>query len=91
MADLLTVLEHKGKLAGLKLVYVGDGNNVAHSLLAAGAKVGMDVVVSTPKGYEVDPVIFAKVQDAANETGATISLCTDQSQKVKLSRRLKRL
>ena len=51
--------------------------------LSTGAKVGMDVVVSTPKGYEVDPVIFAKVQDAANETGATISLCTDPKEAVK--------
>ncbi|WP_413379602.1 ornithine carbamoyltransferase [Alkalihalobacillus sp. 1P02AB] len=77
MADLLTIYEHKQTFAGLKLVYVGDGNNVAHSLLAAGAKVGMDVVVATPEKYEVDPVIFEKIKEAAKETGAKVSLSHD--------------
>ena len=48
MADLMTVYEHKGKLEGLKLAYVGDGNNVAHSLLYACAKAGMHMSVATP-------------------------------------------
>ena len=49
MADLMTVYEHKGKLEGLKLAYIGDGNNMAHSLLYGCAKAGMDIAVATPK------------------------------------------
>lgn len=52
IADFMTIYENKGTLKGLKLAFVGDGNNVAHSLLIAGAKLGMDVTVATPKGYE---------------------------------------
>ncbi|NEU29695.1 ornithine carbamoyltransferase [bacterium LRH843] len=77
LADLLTIYEKKKTLKGLKLVYVGDGNNVAHSLLIAGAKVGMDVTVASPAGYEVDEVIFAKAVEAAKETGATLKKTVD--------------
>jgi ornithine carbamoyltransferase len=52
LADMLTVLEYKGTIRGLKLAYLGDGNNVAHSLMRAGTKLGMRVTVSTPKGRE---------------------------------------
>lgn len=52
LADLFTILEKKRKLQGLKLAYVGDGNNMAHSLLQGCSKVGMDIAISTPKGYE---------------------------------------
>lgn len=52
LADLFTILEKKRKLQGLKLAYVGDGNNMAHSLLQGCSKVGMDVAIATPKGYE---------------------------------------
>jgi ornithine carbamoyltransferase len=83
LADLLTVYEQKKTFKGLKLVYVGDGNNVAHSLLAAGAKVGMDVVVATPVGYEVDETILARAKEAAKETGATISTTNDPKIAVK--------
>ncbi|MFC0557713.1 ornithine carbamoyltransferase [Halalkalibacter alkalisediminis] len=83
MADLLTILEHKGSLKGLKLAYVGDGNNVAHSLLAAGAKVGMDISVATPKGYEVNATIFEKAQKAAEETGASLMQTHDPLEAVK--------
>ncbi|WP_088103548.1 ornithine carbamoyltransferase [Halalkalibacter urbisdiaboli] len=77
LADLLTIKEQKKSFRGLKMVYVGDGNNVAHSLLAAGAKVGMDVVVATPEGYGVDETILARAKEAAKETGAHISVTTD--------------
>ena len=77
MADLLTIYEHKKTLKGLKLAYVGDGNNVAHSLLAAGAKVGMDVTVATPAGYEVDQAIFNRAVEAAKETGAKLEQTQD--------------
>ncbi|GAE35421.1 ornithine carbamoyltransferase [Halalkalibacter akibai JCM 9157] len=83
MADLLTIVEHKGALKGLKLAYIGDGNNVAHSLLAAGAKVGMDVSIATPAGYEVNESIFDKAQKAAEETGATLIQTTDPIEAVK--------
>ncbi|NPV12186.1 MAG: ornithine carbamoyltransferase [Ignavibacteria bacterium] len=52
LADLFTILEKKRKLEGLKLAYVGDGNNMAHSLLQGCSKVGMDITIATPKGYE---------------------------------------
>lgn len=52
LADLFTILEKKQKLRGLKLAYVGDGNNMAHSLLQGCTKVGMDIAIATPKGYE---------------------------------------
>ncbi len=83
MADLLTIYEHKKTLKGLKLAYVGDGNNVAHSLLAAGAKVGMDVSVATPEGYEVNQNIFEKAKQAAKETGATLVQTNDPKEAVK--------
>lgn len=83
VADLLTIYEKKGTFEGLKFAYVGDGNNMAHSLLAAGAKVGMDVVVASPKGYEVDQDIFAKAKEAAKETGATLTLTSDPEEAVK--------
>lgn len=54
LADLLTLLEVKGSLEGLKLAYIGDGNNVAHSLLIACSKVGADISIATPPNYEVD-------------------------------------
>ena len=62
MADLQTIREHKGKLEGLKMVYIGDGNNMANSLIVGGLKVGMSVSVACPEGYHPDPVVleFAK-------------------------------
>ena len=77
MADLLTILEQKGKLAGLKLAYFGDGNNVAHSLLLACGKMGMNVAVASPKGYEIQPAIVAKAKESAAASGACITLTTD--------------
>ncbi|MFV0314996.1 MAG: ornithine carbamoyltransferase [Anaerotignum sp.] len=62
MADLQTIREHKGKLEGLKLCYVGDGNNMANSLIVGGLKTGMTVSIACPDGYRPDPIIldFAK-------------------------------
>ena len=59
LADIMTVEEHKGKLAGLKLAFIGDGNNVAHSLLQICAKVGMHMTIACPPGYEPEPEILA--------------------------------
>lgn len=77
LADLLTVYEHKGKFEGLKLAYVGDGNNVAHSLLYAAAKAGMNMTVATPKGYECDAEIVANAKEDAKQTGAVIAATYD--------------
>jgi len=60
LADVLTLQEHFGKLEGLKLAFVGDGNNVAHSLMLTGARLGIQVTVATPRGYEPDPKIVAQ-------------------------------
>ena len=66
LADLLTLQQHFGELHGLKLAYLGDGNNVAHSLMEACAIAGIDIAVATPVGYEPD----ARITDAATERAA---------------------
>lgn len=77
IGDLMTIQEHKGKLEGLKCVFVGDGNNVAHSLLFGAAKVGMDMVIACPPGFEPDAGILAMAKDDARESGAQLSITTD--------------
>ncbi|MCL5104146.1 MAG: ornithine carbamoyltransferase [Armatimonadetes bacterium] len=77
LADLYTVLEHKGELAGLKLAFVGDGNNCAHSLMHLCAKVGMNFAIGCPKGYEPDPKVTEQAKAFAKETGATIEVFHD--------------
>ena len=83
MADALTIREHCGKLEGIKLVYIGDGNNVTHSLAEVGAKTGMHVVACTPADYRPDMDIIARAQEDAKETGATIELTSDVAAAVK--------
>ncbi len=77
MADALTILEHCGTLKGTKVVYSGDGNNVAHSLAEVGAKTGMQVVICTPTDYRPDEQIIARAQAAAAQTGGSIELTSD--------------
>ncbi|MGA3212144.1 MAG: ornithine carbamoyltransferase [Terriglobales bacterium] len=77
MADYLTVLEVKGKLAGIKFAYVGDGNNVAHSLMFAGAQLGTHVWLATPAGYEPDKVAVEWARQRGAETGGTCNLTND--------------
>ena len=77
MADLQTILEHKGKLKGLKLAYVGDGNNMAHSLLHGCAKVGMDISVATPTAFACDANMVAQAKEAAKLSGAQIFITED--------------
>ncbi len=77
LTDLFTVYEHKGDLKGLKLAYVGDGNNIANSLLHGCAKVGMDISVASPKGYECDKDIVAEAQKDAAVSGSKIVLTED--------------
>ena len=78
LADLLTVREHKGTLAGLTVAFLGDGAcNMAHSYLLAGATAGMHVVVSSPEGYEPDADIVAAATDIAATTGGSARLERD--------------
>ncbi|MBE1554454.1 ornithine carbamoyltransferase [Sporosarcina limicola] len=72
LADLLTIKEVKGSLAGLKLAYVGDGNNVAHSLVIAAANMGMHVAVATPKGFEFNPNLLVKAKKIAVLNGGSV-------------------
>jgi ornithine carbamoyltransferase len=83
MADALTVKEHCGGLEGRKLVYSGDGNNVAHSLAEVGAKTGMHVVICTPEDFRPNEDIIARARADASETGATIELTSDLHAAVK--------
>jgi ornithine carbamoyltransferase len=77
LADLQTIRERKGRLAGIRLAYLGDGNNVAHSLLFAGSKVGMHVSVATPIGYEPIPQVVRRAGEIATETGGSVELTND--------------
>jgi ornithine carbamoyltransferase len=75
LADFFTLEEHFGGARGLKLAYVGDGNNVCHSLLITGARLGADIRVATPAGYEPRADVVAEARRFARETGAKIELC----------------
>ncbi|SMG46408.1 ornithine carbamoyltransferase [Paenibacillus aquistagni] len=77
LADYMTVLEKKGRLEGLKIAYIGDGNNMAHSLMMGGAKFGMNVAIATPEGYEVDADVAKQSQEFAEQHGASITLTHD--------------
>ena len=78
LTDLLTIREHKGKnLEGLKMAYVGDGNNMTHSLMYAAAKTGMNFVAATPDGYAPEEEVVQRAQEDAKETGASIALVSD--------------
>ena len=75
LTDLFTIREYKGKnLAGLKMAYVGDGNNMTHSLMYAAAKVGMNFAVATPEGYEPNVEVVANAKADAAATGATVTI-----------------
>jgi ornithine carbamoyltransferase len=77
LADLFTVYEKKGQLSGLKLAYVGDGNNVAHSLIHGCSKVGMDIGVACPKGYEPNPKVVAEGREEARKKGRVVTVTND--------------
>ncbi|ABF43159.1 ornithine carbamoyltransferase [Candidatus Koribacter versatilis Ellin345] len=77
LADVLTLKEHFGSLRKLKVAFVGDGNNVAHSLMLACASVGANLTVGTPKGYEPSVQVLKQAQKIAKSTGATIDVTTD--------------
>ncbi|MGI6131568.1 MAG: ornithine carbamoyltransferase [Bacillota bacterium] len=77
MADLLTGIEKFGDLGGRKLAYIGDGNNMVHSLMYGGAKVGMHVTCACPAGYEPDPEVVAAARADGAATGAKMDIVRD--------------
>ncbi|TGE35825.1 ornithine carbamoyltransferase [Desulfosporosinus fructosivorans] len=83
LADLMTIQEHKGRLAGLKLAYVGDGNNMAHSLMFGCAKMGLHVSIASPQGYKPDPLIVAMAQEDAKNNGGLVEVVDDPLEAIK--------
>lgn len=83
LADLLTILEVKGTLKGQKLAYIGDGNNVAHSLLIACSKVGMNISIATPPNYEVDAKVAELAYSIAKKSGSKVELTNNPVEAVK--------
>ena len=79
VSDLFTIFESKGRLADLKLTYVGDGDNVCNSLLLGAALSGMDMTVACPKGYEPNADIFSRAQKLAEVTGADLEIVNNVS------------
>lgn len=77
LADLLTILEYKGSFKGKKLAYIGDGNNMAHSLMIGAAKVGMDCTIIAPKEYEPKKSIVSYAKEVAKQRGSTIEVTND--------------
>lgn len=77
LADLLTIYEKKGTLKGLKLAFVGDGNNMAHSLMIGCSKLGIDVAIASPDGYKPNPVYTAWSVANAERHGSKVTICSD--------------
>ncbi|KLU59896.1 ornithine carbamoyltransferase [Peptococcaceae bacterium CEB3] len=77
LADLLTIQEHKGRLKGLKLAYIGDGNNMAHSLMYGCGKMGLQVVIASPQGYRPDADVTARAQADARVNGGSVEVVED--------------
>lgn len=77
LADYLTVLEVKGRIQGIKLAYIGDGNNVAHSLMFAGAQLGANVWIATPPGYQPDAKATEWTMERSRQTGAKCTVTND--------------
>jgi ornithine carbamoyltransferase len=83
LADLFTVKEKLGRLKGVRFAYIGDGNNMAHSLIEACVKTGMDMALACPPGYEPDPAIMREAAVAAEKTGSSLTLSNDPARAVK--------
>jgi len=77
LADLQTIREHKGRLKGLKLAFIGDSNNVAQSLMFGCAKMGMHVAIASPEGYKPDPTVMELASADAKANGGQVSIITD--------------
>src|SRR5437667_9996332 len=83
LADLLTLIQYKKRLKGLKLAYIGDGNNVCNSLLIGCAKTGVSIAVAKPLGYGPDPEAVKHAKEAGETSGASISIVEDPLEAVK--------
>jgi ornithine carbamoyltransferase len=77
LADFMTLEEHFGTVSGLNFTYVGDGNNVCHSLMLTGAQLGANVTVATPRGYSPDIEIVTKAREIAEQNGCEVKLSQD--------------
>jgi ornithine carbamoyltransferase len=80
LADMQTIRERFGELRGLKLTFVGDGNNVAHSLMLSAARLGMDFALCCPEGYTPNPDIVAQAQALAAASGVSLAVTHDPAQ-----------
>jgi ornithine carbamoyltransferase len=83
LADIYTVREKLGKLKGLKLAYIGDGNNVCHSLLYACTKMGLDISVASPKGYECQASVVKEAKGFAKNSGSSVFMSNKPEDAVK--------
>jgi len=82
MADFLTILEHKGRLEGLKLAYVGDSNNVSNSLMFAAARFGTHISIGSPAGYQPKAEVAQWTRDEGAKTGSTLLITADPAEAV---------
>ncbi|MGQ9636455.1 MAG: ornithine carbamoyltransferase [Thermodesulfobacteriota bacterium] len=83
LADLFTIYEKKGHLSGLTLAYIGDGNNVTHSLLYGCSKMGMNMVVASPKGYQPHPEVVSYAEEEAKRNDSRVKVTEDPFEAVK--------
>jgi len=83
LADYLTIWDKLGHLQGVELAYIGDGNNVAHSLLIGGAKLGVNVTVACPAGYEPQKEVLAIAEQAAGQSGAQLQVVREPAEAVR--------
>jgi ornithine carbamoyltransferase len=86
LADTMTLRERFGTISGLKLAYVGDGNNVCHSLMRIAGRFGMEFVAATPRGYEPDPEVVAAAARDASTNGGSVLVMTDPQEAVRDAR-----
>ncbi|MEK7750641.1 MAG: ornithine carbamoyltransferase, partial [Acidobacteriota bacterium] len=77
LADVFTLKEHFGKLRGLRVAYVGDGNNVAHSLMICSARLGMHFAIASPEGYDPNPDVVGEARRLAAESGTKLTVTRD--------------
>jgi ornithine carbamoyltransferase len=82
LADMMTILEHRGTLQGIRLAYVGDGNNVCHSLLLLGTLMGMEILVASPSDYRPHPDILTQAEEIARQNNAHIHITSDPAEAV---------
>ena len=82
LADYQTIMEKKGRLEGLKIAYIGDGNNMVHSLMMGAAKLGLHMSIATPEGYEPDPDIIEQTANTASMSGSRIHVCRDPKEAI---------